>query len=159
MKTISQPLRRSQRPPKEYNTLPKQVTREEFNCYIKPCLSKGRRGPNPNLSTFKIFNYILYVLHTGIQWANLPVKEVHWSNIYRHFNRWSKDGSLQKVFENSREFLATEDAFDLTALHGDGSNVVAKKGARASATQDTSTSGARKALILKTIPATCLSRA
>ena len=54
-----------------YNTLPKKVTRKEFNKYIAPHLRKPIKGPKSKISTYKIFNYILYVLHTGIQWNQL----------------------------------------------------------------------------------------
>lgn len=124
--------KQSQRPPPpSYNTLPTKVTRREFNRFIKPHLSMGTRGRKPTLSYFRIFNHILFVLHTGIQWENLPVKGVHWSNVYKHHNRWSKDGSYEGLFGGSLRYLADEDKLDLSALHGDGSNVVAKKGASA----------------------------
>ena len=121
---------KSQRPATGYNTLPVSVTREEFNTFIKPRLSRGTRGVKTKLSLFTIFNHVLYVLHTGIQWENLPVRGAHWSSVYRQHNRWSKDGSYRKIFEGSLSFLAKKKQFALAALHGDGSNVVAKKGAR-----------------------------
>ena len=153
MKTNNQkPLKKSQRPPSEYNTLPTKVTRKEFNRFIKPRLSFGTRGPQPKISYWKIFNHILYVLHTGIQWENLPVREVHWSTIYKRHNRWSKDGSYEKIFNGSLAWLAERKTLDLSVLHGDGSNVVAKKGAKASATPATNTSGVKNLLISKTIP-------
>lgn len=77
----------SQRASQVYNTLPTHVTRKEFNTHIKPYISKGTRGVKPSVSYWKIFNYILYVLHTGIPWYTLPVKEVHWTNIYKHHSR------------------------------------------------------------------------
>ena len=131
--------KKSQRAVEVYNTLPIKVTREEFNQYIKPHLSKGRRGKKPKLSQWKIFNYILYVLHTGIPWYTLPVFEVHWSNIYKQFNRWSKDGSLEKIFTGSLQHLAEQGLLDMRVLHGDGSNTIAKKGGEESATPDTNT--------------------
>lgn len=154
----SEAPKKSQRPAQEYNILPTKVTRKEFRIFIKPHLSVGTRGQQPKLSYFKIFNQILYVLHTGIQWENLPVKGVHWSNVYKHHNRWSKDGSYKKIFDGSLEFLAERNKFNLAALHGDGSNVVAKKGARASATRGTNISAAKKPLISRTIRATASSR-
>ena len=68
-----------------YNGIPKQVTLKNFNRYIKPHLSKRIKEPKPKLSSYKIFNYILYVLHTGIQWNQLRTKrnELHWSNVYK----------------------------------------------------------------------------
>jgi len=50
----------------EFNKLPVKVSQKDFNQYIRPYLSKGKRGPDPNISYYKIFNYILYVLHTGL---------------------------------------------------------------------------------------------
>jgi transposase len=123
-------LKKSQRAPKVYNKLPIKVTRKEFNDKIKKHLTKGSRGVKPTLSRFDIFNHILYVLHTGIPWYTLPVKKVHWTNVYKHHNKWSKDGSYEKVFNGSLDWLSKEEKLDLSALHCDGSNVVAKKGAR-----------------------------
>lgn len=120
----------SQRASQVYNTLPTHVTRKEFNTHIKPYISKGTRGVKPSVSYWKIFNYILYVLHTGIPWYTLPVKEVHWTNIYKHHSRWSKDGTYKKIFDESLMYLVKEKKLDLSVLHGDGSNVVAKKGAK-----------------------------
>ena len=123
-------VKKSQRASKVYNKLPTKVTRKEFNHYIKPHLSVGSRGQAPTLSYYKIFNHILYVLHTGIQWENLPVRGCHFTNIYRHHNRWSKDGSYERIFSESLEFLDEQGDLDFSALHGDGSNVVAKKGVK-----------------------------
>ena len=122
-----------------YNEIPKQVSLKDFNRYIKPHLSKRIKGPKPKLSSYKIFNYILYVLHTGIQWNQLRTKrnELHWSNVYKWHNRWSKDGSYEKLFEASVIHLHDTDQLDTTHLHGDGSNTVVKKGGTASVIQDT----------------------
>ena len=113
-----------------FNRLPKQVSLKDFNRHIKPFLSKRKKGPKPKLSSYKIFNYILYVLHTGMQWNQLRPRrnEIHWSNVYKWHNRWSKDGSYEKLFEASVEHLLESDQLDTSCLHGDGSNTVAKKG-------------------------------
>lgn len=127
----------SQRKP-AYKHLPVKVSRKNFNQYILPLLSLGKRGPKPNISLYKIFNYILYVLHTGIQWQELkPYKnEIHWSRVYAKHNRWSKDGSYQRLFEASVIQLNKKRMLNLSILHGDGSNTVAKKGVKGLDTQD-----------------------
>lgn len=114
----------------KFNDLPTKVSRADFNRHIAPHLSRGRRGPKPKLSRFKLFNYILYVLHTGGQWEELPIykHELHWSNVYKWHNRWSKDGSYENLFLASVENLYLKGKLDLSVLHGDGSNTVAKKG-------------------------------
>jgi transposase len=125
----------------QYNEIPKQVSRKDFNRYISPHLRKPTKGPKPKLSYYKIFNYILYVLHTGIQWRQLRARrnEIHWSNVYKWHNRWSKDGSYGKLFEASVIHLKDTEQLDISIIHGDGTNTVVKKGVPASVTQDTNT--------------------
>jgi len=115
-----------------YNELPTKVSQNEFNRFIKPYLRKPVHGPKTKISYYKIFNYILYVLHTGIQWKQLrPCRgEISWQTIYHHHNRWSKDGSYKNLFASSVVLLDEESKLDLSILHGDGSNTVAKKGAK-----------------------------
>ena len=129
-----------------YNHLPIKVSRKDFNRYIAPHLSRGRRGPKPKISYFKIFNYILYVLHTGIQWRQLKTykHELSWSKVYKYHNRWSKDGSYKNLFLSSVIELDQQGKLDLSILHGDGSNTVAKKGVRVSGIQDINTRKVRK---------------
>lgn len=104
--------KKSQRCATVYNTLPVKVTRQEFKQYIKPHLSMSNRE-KPNLSYWKIFNHILFALHTGIQWSNLPVKGCPWTNVYRHHNRWSKDGSYERIFSGSLDYLKRENKLDV----------------------------------------------
>src|SRR4029450_13050768 len=112
-----------------------KVSRKDFNRYIDPHLKRPKTGPKPKLSLYKIFNYILYVLHTGMQWDQLKTKrnELHYTNVYKWHNRWSKDGSYQTLFKASIIQLHQTDQLDTSVLHGDGSNTVVKKGASASA--------------------------
>jgi hypothetical protein len=65
--------------------------------------------------------------------------EIHWSNVYKRHNQWSKDGSYEKLFCVSIIHLKDTDQLDISIIHGDGSNTVVKKGAPASAIQDTNT--------------------
>lgn len=119
--------------PNYYNKLPRKVSQNEFNTFIKPCLSKAK-SRQPKISYYKIFNYILYVLRTGMQWDELHPyrKEISWQAVYYHHNKWSKDGSYKGLFENSIITLDALGKLDLSILHGDGSNVVAKKGEKKS---------------------------
>jgi len=130
----------------KFNNLPRKVSRSDFNKYIAPFLSRGKRGPKAKISRYKIFNYILYVLHTGIQWDQLKTykRELHWSNVYKWHNRWSKDGSYEDLFLSSVEHLYIKGKLDLSVLHGDGSNTIAKKGEKISAIQGISTREEKK---------------
>ena len=138
-----------------YNRIPTKVSRKDFNRYIAPYLKRPKKGPQPKLSLYKIFNYILYVLHTGIQWHQLKTNrnELHYINVYKWHNRWSKDGSYHALFEASVMHLKDTDQLDTSVLHGDGSNTVVKKGAKASATPVINTRKGKKSWRSLTITA------
>ena len=53
--------------------IPVQFSETEFNPFILPHLSMPRRGPKCKLGYYRVFNLILWVLYTGMQWKCLPV--------------------------------------------------------------------------------------
>lgn len=55
------------------STIPVSVTQEQFEQYIRPSLSVAKRGYECSIPLYKVFNYILYRLHTGCQWERLPI--------------------------------------------------------------------------------------
>ncbi len=55
------------------STIPISVTQEQFEQDIRPSLSVAQRGYECKIALYKIFNYMLYRLHTGCQWAALPI--------------------------------------------------------------------------------------
>jgi len=121
---------------KQVNTrIPTKVTEETYTEFFLPCLSMPKRGPQCKIGYFRVLNYILKVLYTGMQWKELPIEkgddgepEIHYTGIYKVFAKWSGDGSLEKIFSGSVKRLSDEDMLDMSVLHGDGSNTVAKKG-------------------------------
>lgn len=138
-------IKKQKSKPNYYNRLPRKVGQHEFNTFIKPCLTKAK-SRQPKISYYKIFNYILYVLRTGMQWDELRTNrnELSWQAVYYHHNKWSKDGSYRRLFENSIITLNVLGKLDLSILHGDGSNVVAKKGDKKSVIRDISIRKAKK---------------
>lgn len=72
------------------STIPTSVTEEQFDAHIRPLLSTAKRGYVCQIPLVKVFNYILYRLHTGCQWAQLPIapaptdppkKEISWQAV------------------------------------------------------------------------------
>src|SRR5208337_4201482 len=115
--------------------IPVQLSEPEFIAFIFPHLSMPRRGPKCKLGYHRVFNLILWVLYTGMQWKCQPVPRagdgtavIHYTTIYKVFAKWSDDGSLDQAFIASVRHLAEQHHLDLSVLHGDGSNTVAKKG-------------------------------
>src|SRR5712691_8287232 len=141
---------------------PLQLSATEFTAFIFPHLSMPKRGPQCKLGYHRLFNLILWVLYTGMQWKSLPVPQdahgkpaIHYTTVYRAFAKWADDGSLWQAFIASVAYLAAEKRLDISVLHGDGTNTVAKKGAMGLATRATSTRRARKSLPSRIIMAMC----
>ena len=54
-----------------------------------------KRGPQCKLGSHRLFNLILWVLYTGMQWKCLPVPQdahgkpaIHDTTVYRAFAKW-----------------------------------------------------------------------
>ena len=52
----------------------------------------------------RVINGILYALRTGIPWRDMPEQYGPWSTIYNRFNRWSKAGIWDMIFEAIVDF-------------------------------------------------------
>src|ERR1700748_3129359 len=115
--------------------IPVQLSEPEFLAFIFPHLSMPKRGPKCKLGDHRVFNLILWVLYTVMQWKALPLPRaadrtavIHYTTIYKVFAKWADDGSLEQAFIASVRHLAEHHQLDLNILHGDGTNNVAKKG-------------------------------
>lgn len=125
------------------STIPDSVTQEQFEQYILPNLTTAKRGYVSQTALVGIFNLILYRLHTGCQWASLPVSKVaeererrqepSWQAVYSHGRRWSADVSLERVWQQS--LVRIQDDLDLGEINLAGRHAVAKKGGESVAYQ------------------------
>ncbi len=118
--------------------IPTKLTEAQFQEYIEPHLSKAKRGYVSGQPLYKIFNYILYKLSTGCQWDAVPIEttadgqpSISYQVPYYHFRKWSRDGSLQRLFDAS--ILTIKGELNLSELNLDGSHSAAKKGVKQSA--------------------------
>jgi transposase len=141
-------------------SIPVQLSAPEFEAFILPHLSMPKRGPKCKLGYHRVFNLILWILYTGMQWKCLPVPKdtngepaIHYTTVYKVFAKWADDGSLWQAFIASVRHLAAAKHLDLRVLHGDGTNTVAKKGGMGSGTRGTNTRRARRSLPSSTIMA------
>ena len=141
--------------------IPVQLSAPEFEAFLLPHLSMPKRGPKCKLGYYRVFNLILWVLYTGMQWKCLPVPQdasgkpaIHYTTVYRVFAKWDDDGSLWQAFIASVRHLAAEKRLDLNVLHGDGTNTVAKKGGMVLGTRGTNTRRATRSLPSSIIMAT-----
>lgn len=119
----------------QYNHIPTNLTEEQFNEFICPQILISNLGRIPKLSVYKIFNYILRFLYTGVQWKELMIDkdkhgrpEIHYSSIFRWFKKWTNDGLFIRIFGSSVCQLQNNHLIDASILHGDGTDTVGKKG-------------------------------
>ncbi len=73
-----------------------ELTETQYN-RIASLLPK-QRG-NVSFSNLQVLNGILYVAEHGCKWRGLPERFGNWHTIYTRMNRWSKNGVLDRVFE------------------------------------------------------------
>ena len=85
--------------------IPVQLSEPEFTAFILPHLSMPKRGPKCKLGYYRVFNLILWLLYTGMQWKCLPVPTgpdgkpaIHYTTVYKVFAKWADDGSLWRAF-------------------------------------------------------------
>src|SRR5262245_37048649 len=131
--------------------IPIQLSEPGFTAFLLPHLSMPKRRPKCKLGYYRVFNLILWVFYTGMQWQCLPIPTdaqgkpaIHYTTVYKVFAKWADDGALWQAFVASVQHLAEAKQLDLRILHGDGTNTVAKKGAMALATRGINTRKATK---------------
>ena len=55
-------------------------------------------GPgHPWLPHRRLLNGILWVLHAGAPWRDVPDRYGPWQTVYDRFNRWRRDGTWARV--------------------------------------------------------------
>lgn len=124
------------------STIPTEISEKQFNEYVLLHLTTAKRGYECKIPLYKVYNYILYRLHTGCQWHRLPIdpdpetpekKEISWHAVYYHYRKWSRDGSFKRMWHHSIEQVKA--VLDLSVINLDGTHTLAKKGGQSVAYQ------------------------
>jgi len=109
---------------------PVELTEAQYE-RIAPLLPK-QRG-NVALPNLQVLNAVLFVAEHGCKWRGLPERFGHWHTIYTRMNRWSKNGVLDRVFEQLQrdQIVRIEvEALGLDStrvkVHPDGTGALAK---------------------------------
>ena len=107
-----------------------ELTEEQYEL-IAPYLPV-QRG-NVSMSNLQVLNAILHVAEHGCKWRGLPARFGNWHTIYTRMNRWSKNGVLDRVFEQlqRRRLVRIKlEAFSLDStsvkVHPDGTGALKK---------------------------------
>lgn len=86
-------------------------------------------GGRPYLEHRPVMNGIFWVLCSGAPWRDLPERYGNWKTIYNRFNRWSKSGVINSIFNKLLQILDESELIDWDAIALDGSNIRALKAA------------------------------
>src|SRR5437899_1330586 len=91
-------------------------------------LRSSPKGGRPWRDPRDILNAVLWVLRTGAPWADLPRRYPPPSTCHRRFQRWARDGTLERLLRGLAEDLRSRGKLDLTEAYIDGSHAGAKRG-------------------------------
>ena len=84
---------------------PSDLTDFEWDI-VKGMIPKAKRGGRKRtVDVRQILNAILYVLDNGIKWRSLPHDYPAWETSYGYFQRWKKDGTIEKIHRKLRKIV------------------------------------------------------
>jgi transposase len=76
-----------------------------------------------------IVNGILWVLHTGAPWRDLPERYGPWETVFKCFNRWREDGTWTRIVTSLLDELDDKKQIDHDLWCIDGSVIRASRAA------------------------------
>lgn len=92
-----------------------------------PAESASPRAGRPWAEHRTIINGMFWVLCSGAPWRDLPERYGPWKTVYNRFNRWSKSGVINIIFNKLLSALDAHGFVDWSATALDGSNIRALK--------------------------------
>ncbi len=78
-----------------------QLTDEQWDLIqdvFDPPATTGR----PPRNRRQVLEGIFWILNTGVQWRDLPERFGPWQTVWRLFDQWNDDGTLQEILDHLR---------------------------------------------------------
>ena len=75
-----------------------------------------------------VLDGVLWVLRTGAPWKDLPPRYPPYQTCHRRFQKWCRDGTIERVLQALAEHLHKRGRLDITEAFIDGTFVGAKRG-------------------------------
>jgi len=104
------------------------VTDAEWNA-IRVFLPRERNGKpgRPWVSHRMVVNGILWVLHVGGSWRDVPERYGNWSTIYSRFQRWCREGLWDRMMKSLLQKLDASGGIDRSLWCVDGTIIRAHR--------------------------------
>jgi transposase len=78
---------------------PSDLTDGEW-AHVGPLIPPAKRGGNRrHVDERQVVNGLMYILSTGCQWRAVPKDLPPRSTLYDYFDRWSRDGTLDRIHD------------------------------------------------------------
>lgn len=104
---------------------------------LEPLLPTNRRPGRPWKGHRLVIDAILWILHTGAPWRDLPRGAYGpWQTAYERFSRWSKDGTWGRLLEALHARLDAAGKIDWDLFCIDGSSIRASRAAAGASPTD-----------------------
>jgi transposase len=94
-----------------------------------PRRARARGVGRPPADHRPIVNGILWVLHTGAPWRDLPERYGPWTTVFGHFNRWRRDGTWVRITTSLLDELDEQGQIDRDLWCIDGTVIRASRAA------------------------------
>ena len=80
---------------------------------IEPHVPKEPGGGRPRKTAMRdVLDAIFYILRTGCQWRYLPIDFPPRSTVWRYFDQWRRDGTLDRIHDTLRRKVRTAEKPD-----------------------------------------------
>ena len=76
-----------------------------------------------------MMNAMFWILHTGAPWRDLPEYYGRWQSVFDRFNRWRKDGTLDRILQRLQIRLDQDGRIDWDLWCVDGTSIRASRAA------------------------------
>ncbi len=83
----------------------------------------------PRRERREVLAWVLWILRTGAQWAELPGRYPPYQTCHRYFQQWCRDGTLKRLLHALARDLYERGKIDISEAFIDGTFAGAKKGA------------------------------
>ena len=105
-----------------------ELSDEAFGLIEDLLPKNGKRGGQWNDHRVTL-NGVFWILHPGAQWRELPERYGAWSSVFDRYNRWRRDGTIDRILERLHLKLDAEGRIDLDLWCIDATQIRASRAA------------------------------
>jgi transposase len=108
-----------------------QVRRHELSnqewARLAPLLPEPKQTGRPAKDHRTLINGMLWILHTGAPWRDLPERYGPWRTVYSRFRRWEEEGTWERILSTLQRDLDAAGKIEWELWMIDGTNIRAHR--------------------------------